>query len=142
VSVSIDVAADGVRVLALHDGYDRVGEIRLELAGPVALETLELVQDLFGFGLGRRVRARELTLMRAAVAVNAAKSFDQALEVLAETCCRITDTPMCGVIVWEPGFEFATIRAGAGDALRMDPLEIGDVDARPDIPREGAVGLV
>jgi PAS domain S-box-containing protein len=111
--------ADGARVLTLHDGYDVVGEIRLELASPQPLETLELVQDLFGLGLGRRVRGRELTLMRAAVAVNAAKSFDQALEVLAETCCRITDTPMCGVIVWEPGFEFATVRAGAGDALRF-----------------------
>lgn len=116
------------RRLALHDGFDRVGEIRLDNAGRVPLDVLELAQDVFGLGLGRRARVLELELMRVAVAVNAATSLDAALDVLADACCRLTGAPSASVTVWDPDDEVWVIRAGAGLGLRVvgERIEYGN----------------
>ena len=105
------------RRLTLYDGYEVVGELRLELDGSEPIELLELLQDVFGLGIGRRVRMSQLDLVNAAVAVNSADSLDEALDALAETCRRIARAPNALVTVWEPGLARGEVRAAAGDAL-------------------------
>jgi PAS domain S-box-containing protein len=105
------------RRLTLYDGYDIVGELHLELDGSEPIELLELLQDVFGLGLGRRVRTGQLDLIGAAVAVNSAESLDEALDALAEACRRIANAPNALVTIWDPDLRGGVIRAAAGDAL-------------------------
>ncbi len=115
------------------------------------MELLELIQDLFGLALGRIIRARELKLMRAAAGVNAAESLDDALEILAETCCFVADVAGTTVALWDEAFTSATIRAGAGTSLTLVGETIAAADnvsycatqtARPVVPRiRGEEGL-
>jgi PAS domain S-box-containing protein len=145
----MDVGPDAHK-LPLHDGYGEVGEIRIELTGPPPVELLEVLRHLFSLGLGQRTRVWELELVRAAVAVNAAESFDAALEDLAERCCRLVGAPSANIAVWEPDFSSATIRAAAGLARPLVGERVGDGSVShqatqkrepilhtPDKPQEG-----
>ena len=116
------------RRLTLYDGYDVVGELQLDLEGAVPAELLELLQDVFGLGIGRRVRMGQLDLVNAAVAVNSAESLDEALDALAEACRRIANAPNALVTVWEPALGQGRVRAAAGDALLVVGEEIGPGD--------------
>lgn len=107
------------RKLKLYDGHDVVGELHLDVDGTESVELLELLQDVFGLGLGRRVRMAQLDLVRAAVAVNSAQSLDEALDVLAETCRRIAQATNAAVTVWEPDLSRGRIRAAVGEAFRL-----------------------
>jgi PAS domain S-box-containing protein len=117
---------EAARRLTLYDGYDIVGELHLELDGREQVELLELLQDVFGLGLGRRVRIGQLDLIGAAVAVNSAESLDEALDALAEACRRISNAPNTLITIWEPDLAGGLVRAAAGDALatvgeRLEP---------------------
>jgi PAS domain S-box-containing protein len=115
------------RRIALYDGPDAVGEIQLELEGTLPVELLELLQDVFGLGLGRQMRTEELDVVRAAVAVNAAQTLDDALDAIAEACARVARAPYASVTVWEPDISAGVVRGAAGDALAFlgERLECG-----------------
>jgi signal transduction histidine kinase len=122
------IRAESARRLTLYDGYDIVGELHLEVDGREQVELLELLQDVFGLGLGRRVRTGQLDLIGAAVAVNSAESLDEALDALAEACRRISNAPNTLITIWEPALAGGIVRAAAGDALATVGERLGPGD--------------
>lgn len=87
--------------------------------------------------LAEHEKPRERDLIDAALAVNAARSLDEAFAVLAETGVELLGSAWMAVVVWDAALAEGRVHAAAGDAKSLVGIPVSGSDELRNAIRSG-----